>query len=499
MSVTELQPNDTNFQGTVVRRELLELLQMLHRTCASGVLHLDSAADRASLCLDRGTIRAAFFNHLVGSPALSRILMLGSTHFFFELGTAHTVARVVLNITKDTALILATVERMLEEHASSAMHRAVAPPTSGAPASSPSEPTAQLVDRDATSGPDPVATGETSETGTARLSFFNPPQPGTVLGKCELLCEIGRGSCSVVYKAHHRSLGLDVVVKVLMPDSGETAHHRQLTANEAQLLARLNHPNILRIFDFCEDGEHPHLIFEYVDGPSLAGLITTHTRLESELALPLFCQAIEALSHAHDAMQLVHCDLKPTNILLTQDYRVKIADFGLAKAQLELSSTQLANERGTIAGTPAYISPEQVEGGRQAADHRSDIYSLGATMYHAVTGRLPFLDADPLQMMVRRLGEAPIPPHLVHPKVDRRLSQLIMSMMARDPNNRVQTYEELLELTGDLLENTIAATQRPRAPLERDSRIIRRRTSFWNYVPNRASRSGGGAAGQAAG
>ena len=324
---------------------------------------------------------------------------------------------------------------------------------------------------------------------TIRLSAFAPPEPGAVIGKCELKAEIGRGASSIVYRAFHRSLGLDVVVKVLMQGDGDDNHHRLLTTNEARLLARLNHPNILRIFDFSDTGLHPHLVMEFVDGPSLDRLIINQRQLPAETALPLFCQVVEALSYAHATLGLIHCDIKPTNLLLTSGMQVKLADFGLAKADVDVIGISGLPPSDLVAGTPSYIAPEQVRGGRTACDHRSDIYSLGATLYHAVTGRTPFSDPDPVQLMVKRLSEAPIPPHLVNPKVERRLSQLIMSMMARDPANRVQTYDELLELLGDLFESSLLSSERRRnSGTEDDAKIIRRRTSFWNYVPNRLFR-----------
>jgi tRNA A-37 threonylcarbamoyl transferase component Bud32 len=527
MSACELQPDDERFHGNLAGRDLLELLKMLHRTCASGVLHLDAGPNRASLCIDQGAIRAAFYNDAAGSSALSRIILIGTAEFRFELGTAHTVASYAVNISKDTALILSTVERLIDEH-----HRPAAPATAPAvgragdgPLSSPyaaaapaapAAPAASATASAAAGSPPARAAGHTStlrattaadlgpeadgleQTGTIRIAAFHLPEPGSRMGKCELVAEIGRGASSVVYRARHTSLNLDVVVKVLMQADNEGAHHALLTANEAHLLARLNHPNILRIFDFADGGLFPHLVMELVDGPSLAALIARNQRLEPALALPLVCQTIAGLAYAHAQVGLVHCDLKPTNILLTSDYQVKIADFGLAKSRGMPTAFDQTLKLGTIAGTPAYIAPEQVEGGRAAADHRSDIYALGATMYHAITGRLPFIDDDPVQLMVRRLSEAPIPPHLVHPKVDRRISQLIMSMMARDPANRIQTYDELLELTTDLLEGSFSPElQRPES--DGDSRIIRRRSSFWNYVPNRLFRRNASHDGEAVG
>ncbi len=500
----QLRADDERFHGTVVGKELIDLLKMLHRICASGVLHLEADFNRASLCLDGGSIRAAFFNDLSGSPALSRIILIGRAGFRFELATAHTVAGYARNILKDTGLILSTVEAMLEaaEPAPEPVV-AVAPVLSAAamaaiPAAIPVAPAASAQAIGSTSGLYAAseivqsARGSTESNyegaSTIRVSSFLPPEPGAVLGKCELLSEIGRGASSIVYRAQHRALGLEVVLKVLMQEHEDADSHRQLTINEARLLARLNHPNILRVFDFTDYGRWPHLVIELVDGQPLDRLIRDRRVLPTEDALPLICQAAEALGYAHATLGVVHCDLKPENILLTKDLQVKIADFGLAKSTLTAADTNRLFANGAVAGTPSYIAPEQVQGGRAACDHRSDIYSLGATLYHAVTGRTPFNDPDPVQLMVKRLSEAPIPPHLVNPKVERRISQFIMSMMARDPQNRMQSWDEVLELLGDLLETLAPSTERYRGATEGDNKVIRRRTSFWNYVPNRLFR-----------
>lgn len=481
MSDTDLHADDDRFHGTVTGKDLLELLKMLHRTCASGVLHLDAGANRASLCLDQGAIRAAFFNALLGPPALTRIILIGEALFRFELGTAHTVSDYAANIGKDTALILSTVEAMLSEQ----QPVTVAIPLPATAASAP----AATATYEADPLPQDASPHSELPISTLRLAAFAPPEPGVVIGKCELKAEIGRGASSVVYRAFHRSLGLDVVVKVLMQGDSDDTQHRLLTINEARLLARLNHPNILRIFDFSDTGLHPHLVMEFVDGPSLDRLIINQRQLPTDVALPLFCQVVEALSYAYATLGLIHCDIKPTNILLTTGMQAKLADFGLAKAGAGVIGIAGLPATDTVAGTPSYIAPEQVRGGRAACDHRSDIYSLGATLYHAVTGRTPFSDPDPVQLMVKRLSEAPIPPHLVNPKIERRLSQLIMSMMARDPANRVQTYDELLELLSDLFEASLLNSERRRSnSTEDEGKVIRRRTSFWNYVPNRLFR-----------
>ncbi len=509
MTVQQLRADDERFHGTVTGKELLDLIKMLHRICASGVLHLEADFNRASLCLDGGSIRAAFFNELRGAPALSRIIMIGRAEFRFELATAHTVAGYARNILKDTALILTTVEALMNEvsEVSAAQVRPAMPAprpvinaaitttiAGRAAAQRSHEPTpaatamysaSEVASSGAFDTPD---TAFSDSPSTIRVSSFMPPEPGAVLGKCELLAEIGRGASSIVYRAQHRSLNLEVVLKVLMQEHDDADSHRQLTLNEARLLARLNHPNILRVFDFTDYGRWPHLVIELVDGQPLDRLIRDRRTLATDEALPLICQAAEALCYANATLGVVHCDIKPENILLTRDMQVKLADFGLAKSRHSQGDTDHLFGNGTVAGTPSYIAPEQVQGGRAACDHRSDIYSLGATLYHAVTGRTPFNDPDPVQLMVKRLSEAPIPPHLVNPKVERRVSQLIMSMMARDPANRVQTWDELLELLGDILDTLAPSTDRFRGETEAEGKVIRRRTSFWNYVPNRLFR-----------
>jgi len=525
MTAQQLRADDDRFHGTVVGKELLDLVKMLHRICASGVLHIEADFNRASLCLDGGSIRAAFFNELSGSPALSRIILVGRAEFRFELATAHTVAGYARNILKDTGLILSTVEAMLDA-AESAAESASAPlPTvnalpatipvplvpaatvtipvvrvesassssSSSASASSALPVSPATSRYSASDAAPSNARDATESGydgasTIRVSSFMPPEPGAVIGKCELLSEIGRGASSIAYRAQHRSLGIEVVLKVLMQEHADADSHRQLTINEARLLARLNHPNILRVYDFTDYGRWPHLVVELVDGQPFSRLIRERRMLATDEALPLICQAAEALAYAHVTLGVVHCDIKPENILLTRDLQVKLADFGLSKSSLTTVDDNRLFANGAIAGTPNYIAPEQVEGGRAACDHRSDIYSLGATLYHAVTGRTPFNDPDPVQLMIKRLSEAPIPPHLVNPKVERRVSQLIMSMLARDPANRMQTWDEVLELLGDLLDTLVPSTDRYRGTTDNDGKVIRRRTSFWNYVPNRLFR-----------
>jgi tRNA A-37 threonylcarbamoyl transferase component Bud32 len=515
MTDLPLRADDDSFPDTVVGKQLLDLLKRLHRQNACGILFLTAEHQRASLCLDNGQLRAAFFNELSGTSALTRIIVIGQAQVRFESANAEKIARYPRTIQKDTALILSTVEIMLSQAASElppAPEQHIASTTGALSRTQQSSPAASVrnnsdddylppstcsftASHSAVSSQTAAQTATQAATAThsidattLRFATFLPPEPGALIGKCELLHEIGHGASSIVYRAKHRSLACDVVLKILLPATNDS--NRLLTMNEARLLARLNHPNILRVFDFSDTGRWPHIITELVDGQSLAKLIKERRTLPTDVALPLMCQTAEALSYAHATMSVVHGDIKPDNILLSKELQVKLADFGLAKSHISLPELAQAFPAGVVAGSPSYIAPEQVQGGRDACDHRSDMYSLGATMYHAVTGRTPFSDPDPVQLMVKRLSEAPIPPHLVNPKVERRVSQLIMSMMARDPNNRIQTWDELLELMGDLIDSLTPSTDRYDGSNDTGTNVIRRRTSFWNYVPNRLFRRG---------
>jgi serine/threonine-protein kinase len=230
---------------------------------------------------------------------------------------------------------------------------------------------------------------------------------------------------------------------------------------EKAFMHALNHPNIVRVFDFDDSSEHPHLIVELIDGPGLSSLLRDGPVAVSR-ALPWFRQITEALSYAWDTLELVHCDLKPDNILLAGGEVAKLADLGLAKTAhgKDLFGSDV------VGGTPSYIAPEQVESGHAAVDQRSDIYALGATFYHVLLGHPPFVDEDPIQLMCKRLREDPVAPHLINLEMDRRLSDLLMRMLARRPEDRIDDYDTILDVLDDVEK-------------DQEGMIVRRRTSFW--------------------
>ncbi len=427
--------------GELPERGLLAFLKVLHGAQATGVLHV-AAPVPVQVHLRRGSIRAAFFGEQVGPAALTRAILTAA-------GACHVTALppgVPRNIPHDTAFLLESVGRVLAEFEREQQARLGAAQNPFAAA-----------DR---------AAGDHHEERTTRIAAFAPPEPGARFGKCILGREIGRGASSIVYRAHHETFDIPVVVKVLLQE-GAASPARRMSANEARLLARLSHPNLLRIFDFDDSAAHPHLIVELIEGPGLQEVLRDRGRVPAAEAIQWFRQVTDALSYAWDTLGLVHCDLKPDNILLEGGTTAKLVDLGLAKTRggKDLFGSDV------VGGTPSYIAPEQVESGHAAVDQRSDIYALGATFYHVLLGRPPFQDPDPIQLMCKRLREDPPIPRDLDPTLDRRLSDLLLGMLARQPDRRISDYDTILDTLDAVIEDA--------ARTEDGSVIVRRRTSFW--------------------
>jgi ferredoxin/tRNA A-37 threonylcarbamoyl transferase component Bud32 len=290
----------------------------------------------------------------------------------------------------------------------------------------------------------PTASTGADGLGSSRLNNIAPPvgvprgpQIGDQMGKCLLQARLGVGSTGTVFRAHHRTLGVPVAVKVIkLPneplDKELSEMIRTRLRAEAQLLAQINHPNIVRVWDFDDEHEFPYVVLELIDGPSLAELIQQCGRITPERALSITAQVAEALQAAWN-LGVVHRDVKPGNILITRDGKAKLADLGLARSQEDGNST---------AGTIAYMPPEQANSGE--IDLRSDIYALGATLFHAITGRLPFPGKTLQEVLFKHANQPLDAPESLVPGIWPELSQLIQDMMAKSPSDRPQSYPELL-------------------------------------------------------
>jgi len=271
---------------------------------------------------------------------------------------------------------------------------------------------------------------------------------GDLIGRCLLIEPLGRGGSCAVFRALHQGLNLPVAIKVLQFEASMAPHqaYEQLRT-EARLLAQLDHPHIIRILDFEEDPLQPYLVLEMVEGPTLSELIRQSGRLSLDRASEVIGQVVEALA-ALWALGAVHRDVKPGNIFLTRCGTAKLADFGTA-----MLVEQAAGEADTgdvVAGTAAYLAPEQFLA-PSVVDHRADIYALGATFYEAVTGRMPFEGSSRADLLMKHAKDNPVPPHEVLPALGPRVSDVILTMLAKDPDERYQDADELRQALAWLL------------------------------------------------
>ena len=228
---------------------------------------------------------------------------------------------------------------------------------------------------------------------------------GRVLGKrYRLLSALGTGASAHVFLAEDVSLQRHVAVKVLQPALAQDESFLKRFGAEARSVASLNHPHVLRVFDWGEDTDGPYLVLEYLGGGSLRDLLDRGVRLSHSQAANLGTEVAQGLAYAH-ARGLVHRDIKPANLLFDEEGRVRVADFGVARALAEAAWTEPV---GAMIGTARYISPEAAEG--NPVDGRADVYSLALVLYEAVTGEVPFTAETTLGTVMARVG-APLPPH----------------------------------------------------------------------------------------
>ena len=272
------------------------------------------------------------------------------------------------------------------------------------------------------------------------MEMESDPLINQELGSYRVEVLIGVGGMGRVYRGVHQALGRNVAIKLLPVALAGDSGYMKRFVREAQIAAQLNHPNLIACYDFGESPVGYYFVMEYVEGESVADWLIAHHRMKVEEAIPVMQQVCLGLGYAHSA-GIIHRDIKPDNILLTRDGMVKVADLGLAKVEDKSDSglTQL----GMAIGTPNYISPEQVRG-EIDVDWRSDIYSLGATMFHCVTGKIPYDGNTPTMIMTRHVND-PVPiARQVNPDVHEAFSNLLLRMMQKDPHMRIANCEEVL-------------------------------------------------------
>jgi len=266
------------------------------------------------------------------------------------------------------------------------------------------------------------------------------PWIGRELAGYTILRKIGVGGMGIVYQGHHQSLDRMAAIKFLSPQLAGDPAYVQLFLREARAAAKLSHPNLVTVYDAGSVGADVfYFIMEYVDGRDLEMVQEESGLLPVKQAVEYVRQAAAALGYAHQK-QIIHRDVKPENLMLTREGVIKVADMGLAKWMGEDSAM---TRGGWLMGSPYYISPERLRD-QHAADARSDIYSLGATFYHLLTGRVPYEGTPPV-VMAQHL-EAPLPnPLEANPDLDFDVCDIVQRMMAKNPDDRFQTMEEVQE------------------------------------------------------
>ncbi|MBI4027356.1 MAG: protein kinase [Verrucomicrobia bacterium] len=304
------------------------------------------------------------------------------------------------------------------------------------------------------------------------------PLVGTTIRDYVLVRILGKGAMGMVYLVRRTQTNQEFAIKFL---SGElTAKKEFITrfVNEAASCAALDHENIIRVFEAGQDDGMYFMVMEFVDGVDLAHFLDVQDKVKEAQSLPWLKQTAHALQYAH-SRGIVHRDIKPENIMLTHDGKVKIADLGLSKnlvADKDFSMTM----SGTVIGTPYYISPEQARDAKRV-DARSDMYSLGATFYHLLTGVPPFQGNSAAEVMAKHMNESLVSPQRKNVALSDGVSDLIMKMMEKDPAKRFQSMDELAKAVGRL--------ERGEPVIEHKVRLRRTETAETAPPPERSTAS----------
>lgn len=268
-----------------------------------------------------------------------------------------------------------------------------------------------------------------------------------LLNRYELLEKIGEGGMGSVYKAKCHVLNRFVAVKILKEELSNDEEFVSRFKREATSIAKLSHQNIVNVYDVCAENDVNFIVMEYIDGKTLKQIIKEDGRLNSVKTLDIVFQIAKALSCAH-TNGIIHRDIKPDNIMITQDKMVKVMDFGIAK----VADSRTVTNSNKIMGTAHYFSPEQAKG--SYVDCRTDIYSLGIVMYEMVTGKVPYNAESAITIAMMHIQGSITAPKEIFTDIPENINQVILRAMQKEPIKRYQTAKEMSEVIGAIKENS---------------------------------------------
>ena len=289
-----------------------------------------------------------------------------------------------------------------------------------------------------------------------------PFSPGTTVGPYQIIEQLGAGGMATVYKAYHPALDRDVAIKVLHPAFKNDPQFFVRFQREARIVARLEHPNIVPVYDFNEFEGEPYLVMRFVNGETLKASMQ-NAPFDAATVLRLMEPVCDALAYAH-RQGILHRDIKPSNIILADNGHVFLTDFGLAR-MAELGESTLSQDM--LVGTPQYISPEQAQG-QGNIDGRTDIYALGVVLFEMVTGRVPYSGDTPFAIIHDHIYK-PLPlPSSLNEQVSERLEKVVLRALAKNPDDRFSTMEEFWQALKKALtpSGSAATVVRPVPPPE---------------------------------
>jgi Protein kinase domain len=258
---------------------------------------------------------------------------------------------------------------------------------------------------------------------------------GQIIGNYKIEEKLGEGGMGAVYRGVDTMLDREVAIKALRPELASQTSVVERFRTEAVTLAKLNHPNIATLYSMFRQGEELYMVLEFVRGETLDSIMEKRGALPAEEAIPVFCQVLDGIDHAHE-LGIVHRDIKPANMMLTEKGTLKVLDFGIARL---LGSARMTRA-GNIIGTLEYMAPEQVRG--HETDGRSDLYALGMMLYEVLTGKLPFDTDNEFELMKSQTEMTPRAPREINPNIPELVEAAIMKAIEKNPDDRFQTGGE---------------------------------------------------------